>query len=122
MLGFFLALSVVAVERYLTRKRLALHEILRDAGWLTLLFAGIEFAYLFFAEAATLNYAGAVAPLWHTEWGVFRDVFVEAALGAMLVLLSVFVEHAVGDVKISRERFFRAPARRRTAVCDVEWT
>jgi hypothetical protein len=123
MLGFFISLTVVAVERFLTRKRLALHEILRDVGWLTILFAAIEFAYLFFVEAATLNYHSAAAPLWGTEWSVFRDVFAEAALGVMTVLLSVFVEHSVGEVKLTKERFFRAPARRRhTSVrCDVEW-
>jgi len=132
MLALFISATVVAVERFVNKRRLKLHEILRDVGWLTLIFALIEFAYLFIVESGTLAYGSAMRPLWYTEWYVFRSLFFEAAVAVFLILTSVWVEQAGIFTSLPR---LRRPVLRLLAVakpravstpvatnkCDVEW-
>ena len=131
MLARFISATVVAVERFVNKRRLKLHEILRDVGWLTLIFALIEFAYLFIVESGTLAYGSAMRPLWYTEWDVFKSLFFEAAVAVFLILMSVWIEQA-GIMLLPRLRrpVMRLPvvARSRTVStpavankCDVEW-
>jgi len=135
MMAFFTALAAVAVERLINRRRLKLHEVLADLGWLTLIFAAIEFAYLFVVETATLNYGVAVRALWYTEWPVFKSLLLEAAVGVFLILTSVWLESAGIRIELRRPApRFAAVARhkawggksRRDAgggvkQCDIEW-
>jgi hypothetical protein len=128
MLALFISATVVAVERFINRKRLKIHEIMRDVGWLTLLFALIEFAYLFIVESGTLAYGSAMRPLWYTEWSVFKDLFVEAAVGVFLILSSVWLEQAgITSLRISLRRPrlpLPHPSPAPTSAvskCDVEW-
>jgi hypothetical protein len=119
MLALFVSAAAVAVERFLNRRRLRVHEVLKDVGWLTLVFALIEFAYLFVVEAATLNYKSAVRPLWYTEWPVFRDLMLEAGVAVFLILASIWLE-AAGITSLPRLR--RTPRPSTPAPrCDVEW-
>jgi len=129
MLALFISATVVAVERFINRRRLKSHEILRDVGWLTLIFALIEFAYLFIVESGTLAYGSAMRPLWYTEWGVFKSLFFEAAVAVFLILTSVWIEQAgITELRIGLRRpVLRLPATRPKATppaaskCDVEW-
>jgi len=132
MLALFISATVVAVERFINRRRLKPHEILRDVGWLTLIFALVEFAYLFIVESGTLIYGSAMRPLWYTEWGVFKALLFEAAVAVFLILTSVWIEHAgITELRIDLRRLVpRLPivAKPRTAPtpavankCDVEW-
>ena len=128
MIAVFIALAAAAVERFINRRRLKLHEVLSDVGWLTLIFAAIEFAYLFFVEAFTLNYGTAARPLWHTEWSVFKDVMLDAAIGVMLTFTSVWIESAGLRVELRRPkpatRLPKTSVSRREAgekKCNIEW-
>ncbi len=137
MLALFVSATVVAIERFINKRRLKIHEILRDVGWLTLVFALIEFTYLFVVETATLNFGSSVHALWYTEWPVFKSLLLEAAVGVFLVLTSVWIEQ-VGITELRMPLKWAAPtvaalvatrpaARPReespaTATkCDVEW-
>jgi hypothetical protein len=131
MLALFVSAAVVAVERFINKRRLKMHEVLRDVGWLTLLFAFIEFSYLFIVESGTLVYGAAMRPLWHTEWHVFRSLLLESGVGVFLILTSVWLEQA-GVAALLRMPPKRPPPRLRPAPaepkdappaskCDVEW-
>jgi hypothetical protein len=130
MLALFVSATVVAVERFINRRRLKVYEILRDVGWLTLIFAAIEFAYLFIVESGTLLYGSAMRPLWYTEWGVFKDLLFEVATAVFLILASVWLEQAgITELRIRRPlpHLRLTPAKAATAPspapnkCDVEW-
>jgi hypothetical protein len=133
MMAVFVAIAAVAVERLINRRRLKLHEVLADVGWLTLIFAAIEFAYLFFVEAATLNYRSAVSPLWYTEWGTFKNLLLDAAIGVMLIFASVWLESAgielrrprlsMGGVKLMKEPKAGSNKlqKRQNEKCNIEW-
>ena len=131
MLALFVSAAVVAVERFINKRRLKIHEVLRDVGWLTLLFAFIEFSYLFIVEGGTLVYGAAMRPLWHTEWPVFKSLLLESGVGVFLILTSVWLEQA-GIATLLRMPPRRPPPRPRLAPaepkdaspaskCDVEW-
>lgn len=115
------------MERFINRRSLKIHEILRDVGWLTLVFALIEFAYLMFVETATLNFGSAVSPLWRTEWPLFKTLFLEVAVGVMLVLTSVWLEQAgITEMPQRRRPLLRAQSKSLNDTsaapkCDVEW-
>jgi len=127
MMAVFIALTAVAVERYINRRRLRIHEVLADVGWLTLIFALIEFAYLFVVETLTLNFGALARPLWYTEWGVFKALLLEVAAGVLLILTSLWIESAGIRVELRRPRVGVATvargAKRREAKekCDIEW-
>jgi len=136
MMALFISATVVAVERFINRRRLRLHEVLRDVGWLTLIFAFIEFAYLFIVETATVSYGSAMRPFWYTEWGVFKDLFVSAAVGVFLILASVWIESTgitslpwlrrptvlqLPAAKTKTTSAPPAPTSATAAECDVEW-
>jgi len=130
MLALFISATVVAVERFINRRRLKIHEVLRDVGWLTLIFAFVEFAWLFVVETGTLAYGSAMRPFWYIEWGVFKALLFEAAVGVLLILVSVWLEQAGlrMPLKLSTPRLLLPPAKSRetppasaTAKCDVEW-
>jgi hypothetical protein len=139
-MALVIAVTAVAVERFINKRRIKLHEVLADVGWLTLLFAFIEFAYLFVVEALTLNFGALARPLWHTEWGVFKALLLEAAVGALLILTSVWIESAGVRVELRRPSRFAVAARRalkppppqgrqegadtagtQRSKCDIEW-
>ena len=131
MIAVFIALTAVAVERYINRRRLKLHKVLADVGWLTLIFALIEFTYLFFVETFTLSYGTAARPLWYTEWPVFKNLMLDAAIAVFLILTSLWIEGAGAHIELRRPKA-RPVARRAadTAVtrgapqgqkCDIEW-
>ncbi len=141
MMAIFVAAAAVAVERLINKRRLRLHEVLADMGWLTLIFALIEFAYLFFVEALTLNYGVFAKPLWYTEWSVFKSLMLETAVGVMLIFTSVWLESAGVRVELRRPQLRRAVAKRppppptgtqsqkepdtvvgmQQQKCDIEW-
>jgi hypothetical protein len=129
MLALFVSITAVAVERFINRRRLRMHEILRDVGWLTLLFAFIEFAYLLVVEGGTLAFGSAMRPLWHTEWPVFKSLLFEAAAAVFLILTSIWIEQAgIAElrVKLRRPAAPRRPAPTASETtsagkCDVEW-
>ena len=130
MIAMFIALTAAAVERFINKRRLKLHEVLADVGWLTLIFAFIEFAYLFIVEAATVSYKSAVRPLWYTEWPVFKDLFLDAAVGVFLILTSVWLESAGIRIELRRPAVRRPAAaakpvggrtKREGKRCDIEW-
>jgi len=137
MMALFIAATAVAVERFIKRRRLALHEVAADVGWLTLLFAFIEFAYLKFVEALTLNYGVAARPLWYTEWWVLKDLLLNTAVAVMLIFTSLWIEAAGIRVELRRPKLAKATAATRGAVgrrppqeeapnaaaktCDIEW-
>jgi len=134
MMALFIALAAVAVERLINKRRLKLHEVLADTGWLTLIFAAIEFAYLFVVETGTLNYHSSVRPLWYTEWPAFKDLMLDAAIGVMLILTSVWLESAgvrielrrprlsTGGVKMLKEPSGGAKPQKKTGdKCNIEW-
>ena len=129
MMAVFVALTAVAVERYINRRRLKLHEVLADVGWWTLIFAAIEYGYLMFVEAFTLNYGATARPLWYTEWGVFKDFLLSAAVGVLLIFTSVWLESAGLRIELRRPQLrpiARRPAtgakrRQETKKCDIEW-
>ena len=129
MLALFVSAAAVAVERFINRRRIKVYEILRDVGWLTLLFALIEFAYLFIVESGTLLFGSAMRPLWYTEWHVFKSLLFEAAVAAFLILSSIWIEHAgIAELRIALRRpaALRLAAKPKTATapsskCDVEW-
>jgi hypothetical protein len=129
MIALLISATVVAVERFINKRRLKVHEILRDTGWLTLIFALIEFAYLFIVESGTLAYGNAMRGLWYTEWGMFKDLLFEAAIAVFLILASVWVEQSgVGELRIrlpalrlSARAVVKQPAATAVSKCDVEW-
>jgi hypothetical protein len=132
MMAFLAAVAAAAVERFINKRRLKLHEVLSDLGWLTLIFALIEFAYLFVVESGTLAYGSAVRPLWYTEWAVFKDLFFNAAVGVLLILTSVWLESAGLRIELRRPAPRPATAAavrlkvgggkmRRGGRCDIEW-
>jgi hypothetical protein len=132
MLALFVSVTAVAVERFINRRRLRIYEVLRDVGWLTLVFALIEFAYLFVVEGGTLAYGAAMRGLWYTEWGVFKDLLFEAAVAVLLILTSVWLEQAgIAELRMRRPlpRFrltLSPPVAKPKAPlaadkCDVEW-
>jgi len=125
MMAVFIALVTVAVERYINRRRLKLHEVLADVGWLTLIFALIEFAYLFVVETLTLNFGALARPLWYTEWGVFKALLLEVAVGVLLILTSLWIESAGIRVELRRPRVgvtaVTRGAKQRRERCDIEW-
>jgi hypothetical protein len=131
MLALFVSITAVAVERFINKRRLRLHEVLSDVGWLTLLLAFIEFAYLFFVEAATLNFGASAWPLWYTEWRVFKALLLEAAVAVLLILTSLWLESAGLNIELRRppsRPLLLAPPKPRAvptpaavAKCDVEW-
>jgi hypothetical protein len=131
VIAVLIAAAVVVVERYVNRRRFVLHEVLADVGWLALLFAFIEFAYLMFVEALTLNYGAAARPLWYTEWWAFKDLLLNAATAVMLILTSAWIESAGIRVELRRPRVTAVtrgaavrrppPKRRRDKACDIEW-
>jgi hypothetical protein len=130
MMAVFIALAAVAVERLINRRRLIVHEVMADVGWLTLVFAFIEFAYLFFVETFTLNYGAAARPLWYTEWGVFKNLMLDTAVGVLLIFTSVWLESAGLRIEMRRPQL-RPVAKRpatpggkppqETKKCDIEW-
>jgi hypothetical protein len=131
MMALFIAAVAVAVERFINRRRLKIDEVLADVGWLALIFAAIEFAYLFFVEAFTLNYGSAARPLWYTEWDVFKNLLLDAAVGVLLIFTSVWLESA--GVRIALRRPSSLPRRPAASLpppptqkaqdskCDIEW-
>jgi len=129
MLALFVSIAVVAVERFINKRRLKPHEILRDVGWLTLVFALIEFAYLFIVETATLNFGSVVRALWYTEWPVFKSLLFESGIGIFLILTSVWLEQAgITELRVPPRAPRRLPLKPRGAAlptpenkCDVEW-
>jgi len=129
MMAVFIALVAVAVERYINRRRLKLYEVLADVGWLTLMFAAIEFGYLMFVEAFTLNFGAAARPLWYTEWSAFKGLMLDAAIGVMLIFASLWIESAGIRIELRRPRLqsigIRQSPRRGSPVpqkkCDIEW-
>jgi len=127
MMAVFIALTAVAVERLINKRRLRLHEVLADVGWLTLVFALIEFAYLFFVEAFTLNYGAAARLLWYTEWSAFKSLMLDAAIGVLLIFVSLWIESAGVHIELRRPKarpITRRPGGRREAggkKCDIEW-
>jgi len=135
MMAVFIAAAAVAVERLINRRRLRLHEVLSDVGWLTLLFAAIEFTYLFFVETFTLNYGTAARPLWYTEWGVFKNLLLDAAVGVFLILTSLWLESAGLRIELRRPtvktlNILPPPRKRGTSKegqkaegkkCGIEW-
>ena len=128
MLALFISATVVAMERFVNKRRLKSHEILRDVGWLTLVFALIEFAYLFVVESGTLLYGSAMRPLWYTESYVFKSLFFEAAVAVFLILTSVWLEQAgITSLPRLRRPVLRLPAAKpkvappAASKCDVEW-
>jgi hypothetical protein len=128
MLALFISIVVVAVERFINRRRLKVYEIVRDVGWLTLLFALIEFAYLFIVESGTLAYGSAMRSLWHTEVAVFKSLLFEAGVAVFLILASVWLEQAgIAELRLrwSRPAKLRPTAESKAAPpvskCDVEW-
>jgi len=127
MLALFVSIAAVAVERFINRRRLRIYEVLRDVGWLTLVFALIEFAYLFVVEGGTLVYGNAMRPLWHTEADVFKSLLFETGVGVFLILASVWLEQSgITELRI-RLPAPRLPTRAKQPVataaakCDVEW-
>jgi hypothetical protein len=131
VIALLIAVAVVAVERYVNRRRLALHEALADVGWLALLFAFIEFAYLMFVEALTLNYGALARPLWYTEWWALKDLLLSVATAVMLILTSAWMESAGIRVELRRPRATAVargaavrqspPKSQRDKACDIEW-
>jgi hypothetical protein len=134
MLALFISVAVVAVERFINKRRVKLHEILRDVGWLTLVFAFIEFAYLFVVESGTLAFGTAMRPFWYTEWPAFKDLLFEAAVAVFLILSSVWLEQAgITELRISLRQHIphllsptvkpKATAAPSVSAskCDVEW-
>ncbi len=115
MMALFIAVTAVAVERFIKRKRLRLHEVLADVGWLTLLFAFIEVAYLKFVEALTLNYGAVARPFWYTEWWVFKDLLLSVAIAVMLIFTSVWLESAGIRVELRRPQLAKVTAVMRSA-------
>jgi len=133
-MALFIALAAVAVERLINRRRLRLHEVLSDVGWLTLLFALIEFAYLMLVEAATLNFGSAVRALWYTEWPLFKALLLEAAVAVMLIFTSLWLESAGVHIELRRPSLPRRPTtalptppkptgepKAQGRKCDIEW-
>jgi len=130
MMAVFVALTAVAVERYINRRRLKLHEVLADVGWLALIFAFIEFAYLFFVETFTLNFGTAARLLWYTVWPAFKSIMLDAAIAVFLIFTSLWIESAGAHVELRRPQV-RLVARRRPETgakrretkekCDIEW-
>ena len=128
MMALLIAITAVAVERFINRRRLKLHEVLADVGWLALLFALIEFAYLFFVETLTLSFGSVARPLWYTVWPVFKSLMLEVAVGVLLILTSVWLESAGVRIELRRPALRRpaaAPPRqqeKKTELkCDIEW-
>jgi len=128
MMAVFVALTAVAVERYINRRRLKLYEVLADVGWLTLIFAFIEFAYLFFVETFTLSYGTAARLLWYTVWPAFKSLMLDAAIAVLLIFMSLWIESAGSHIELRRplvaaRRRPAAGAKRREAreKCDIEW-
>jgi len=135
MMALFVALTAVAVERYINRRRLRLHEVLADVGWLTLIFAFIEFAYLFFVEAFTLNYGTAARLLWYTVWPAFKALMLDAAIAVLLIFMSLWIEAAGSHIELRLRRIAVAAAVKpppkqapdaatvtaEEKKCDIEW-
>jgi len=136
MMAVFIAAAVVAVERFINRRRLKIHEVLADVGWLALIFAAIEFAYLFFVEAFTLNYGSAARALWYTEWPVFKSLLLDASVSVLLIFTSVWLESAGVRVELKPPQLHRVTATRGVprqtpppqsrqevvaSACDIEW-
>ncbi len=132
MMALFIALAAVAVERFINRRRLRLHEVLSDVGWLTLLFALIQFAYLMVVETLTLNYGVAARPLWYTVWPAFKGLMLETAVAVLLILASVWLDVAGLHIELRRPQLAKVTAVTRGAVkqqsplapgrkCDIEW-
>jgi hypothetical protein len=129
MMALFIAVTAVIVERYISRRRLMLHEVLADVGWLTLVFALIEFAYLFFVEALTYSHGSVARPLWYTEVWVFKDLFLNAAVGVFLILASVWIESAGIRLELRLPRLrmrniIKQPEQKKEIPqkrCDIEW-
>ena len=131
MLALFVSIAAVAVERFINRRRLKIYEVLRDVGWLTLVFVATEFAYLFIVESGTLVYGSAMRGLWYTEWAVFKDVLFEAGVAVFLILTSIWLEQAgIAELRMRRPlprfRLTPPPAAKPKAPqaadkCDVEW-
>ncbi len=111
MMALLIATAVVVVERYINRRRLRLYEVLLDVGWLTLLFALIQLAYLMVVETLTLNYGSAVRPLWYTETPIFKGLLLEAAVAVLLILTSVWLDAAGIRVELRRPRLATAVMR-----------
>ena len=128
MMAVFIALAAVAVERLINKRRLKLYEVLADVGWLALIFALIEFAYLFFVETFTLNYGTAARLLWYTVWPAFKALMLDAAVAVLLIFTSLWIESAGSHIELRRPQ---VAARRRPATgakrreakekCDIEW-
>ena len=136
MMALFIAATAVAMERYINRRRMKLHEVLADLGWLSLLFAFIEFGYLYFVETLTLNYGSAARTLWPTEWPVFKSLLLDVAVSVLLIFTSVWLESAGVRVELRRPQLHRVTATRgvprqppppqsrqgvAVAACDIEW-
>jgi hypothetical protein len=132
-MALFIALTAVVVERFINRRRLRLHEVLADVGWLTLLFAFIEFGCLYFVEAFTLNYGAAARPLWYTEWPLFKSLLLDVAVGVLLIFTSLWIELAGIRVELRRPQL-RVGAAAASIItkpqnqqknperkCDIEW-
>jgi len=136
MMALFIATAVVTVERFINRRRLKIHEVLADLGWLSLLFAFIEFGYLYFVETLTLNYGSAARALWPTEWPVFKSLLLDASVSVLLIFTSLWLESAGVRVELRRPQMRRVTATRSVprqppppqsrqgatvATCDIEW-
>ncbi len=136
MMALFIAITAVAVERFINKRRLKVHEVLADVGWLTLIFALIEFAWLYIVEAGTLAYGSAMRLFWYIEWAVFKHLMFEAAVGVFLILVAVWLESAGLRIELRRpsvkmlsalgSRRPDAPRRQLAASktdkkCNIEW-
>jgi hypothetical protein len=135
MMALFVAIVAVAVERLINKRRLKVHEVLADVGWLALIFAFIEFAYLMFVETLTVSHKDVARSLWYTEWFVFKDLFLSVATAVMLIFASLWLESAGVRIELKRPSLPRRPATRlppppksssdtsktQNRKCDIEW-
>jgi predicted outer membrane lipoprotein len=120
MIAALISVAAVAVERFINRRRLRLREVLSDVGWLTLIFTAVEFAYLMFVEAFTLNYGAAARPLWYTEWPALKGLLLDAAVGVLLILTAVWLESA--GLELRRPRLSAGRRRKPDAdKCGIKW-
>jgi hypothetical protein len=80
-------------------------------------------------ETFTLNYGAAARPLWYTEWPIFKNLMLDAAVGVLLIFASVWLESAGLRIELRRPRLrpiAKRPAagakwRQETKKCDIEW-
>jgi hypothetical protein len=80
---------------------------------------------LFFVETLTLNYGSAARPLWYTEWPVFKNLMLDAAVGVLLIFTSLWIESAGVRLELRQPKLRLATKQMRRGVeekkCDIEW-